>query len=284
MVSQLDASLVIGEKKVGIGHPVFVIAEIGINHDGHFERAKELILEAKNAGATAAKLQTYITEKRTGKDSPIYEILKQCELTFQEQRQLFDYARDIDILLFSTPFDDESVDFLHEVDSPCIKVASFDVVNRELLKKITRTRKPVIVSRGMAATHELDTAAGIMKTADLPFALLHCVSAYPVENHEDCNLRTIPALQKRYLCPVGFSDHTIGNRVTQLAVATGASLIEKHVTYSRKAKGADHAMSMEFGELKKLVNELRYVTEALGQEISGPIEAEAGITQFRRIT
>lgn len=284
MVTAIDNIIEIGGKKVGTGQPVFVIAEIGINHDGEFNRAKDLIVESKKVGATAAKLQTYITEKRATKDSPIYQILKKCEITFSEQRALFKFAKDNDILLFSTPFDDESVDFLGEVDSPCIKLASFDVVNTKLLERIVQLKKPVIISRGMATTEELDIAVGIIKSAKLPLALLHCVSAYPVEKHTDCNLRTISSLRERYSCPVGFSDHTVGDRVTKLAVAAGATLIEKHVTYSRVAAGADHAISMEFSEMRDMVKELDWVSETLGEVVTGAIEVETPITQYRRPT
>ena len=284
MVGSKERTVDFGPISMGSGKPVFVIAEIGINHDGSMEKAMELILKSKEAGASAGKLQTYITEKRTSKDSPIFDILKSCELSFSQQEQLFAYAREIDLPLFSTPFDDESVEFLHSVTAPCFKIASFDVVNTTLLEKVVEFEKPVILSRGMCTENELDNAVSILDGGCVPYALMHCVSAYPVNNHSDCNLNTIRGLMDRYPVPIGFSDHTIGGNIAELAVAAGATLIEKHVTISRQSAGADHAISMEFDELQVMISRLNYVTEALGTFVRGPLEVEAPIMQFRRPT
>jgi sialic acid synthase SpsE len=284
MVTSKESVVDIKVAKIGAHYPVFVIAEIGINHDGSVDKARELIKKAKEAGASSGKLQTYITEKRTSKNSPIFDTLKRCELTFEEQQQLFDYADQIGLPLFSTPFDDESVDFLNEMDVPCFKIASFDVVNTTLLKKVADCMKPVIISRGMCSTVELADAVSILKKRSIPYALMHCVSAYPVEKHSDCNLRTIRSLLDSYSVPVGFSDHTMGSEAAELAVATGATLIEKHVTLSRNSDGADHAFSMEFDEFAKMIARINYVGEILGSVVTGPIEAESSIMQFRRPT
>ena len=136
----------------------FVIAEIGINHNGDLDQAKKLIEEAKNCGASSAKLQTYITEKRTSKDSPIYEILKKCELSFEDQITLFNFGKDIGIEIFSTPFDEESVQFLGEIDCKFIKVASFDATNFKLLKAVASLKKQVIMSTGMTSKKELENS------------------------------------------------------------------------------------------------------------------------------
>ncbi len=274
----------ISGKKIGRGQEVFLIAEIGINHNGDFDVAKKLIDEAKESGANAVKLQTYITEKRAPKDSPIFDILKQCELSFSRQSDLFKYARDKGIEIFSTPFDDESVDFLSSVDVSCYKIASFDIVNKRLLEKVAAQAKPVIISRGMANQQEIDTAVDIMKRASCDIILLHCISAYPVPSHASLHLDTIRALQKRYNCPVGFSDHTLGIKAAKYAVAAGANVIEKHFTLSRESKGPDHSLSTEPKELKEMISGIRVVSEMLKEAVWSPVPAEEEILQYRRVS
>jgi sialic acid synthase SpsE len=272
----------IGDRAVGEGHPVFVIAEIGINHNGDLEKAKNLIRLAKESGADAAKLQTYITEKRVAADSLVFDILKQCEIGFDDQARLFEYAAGLDIVAFSTPFDDESVDFLASIDCPCFKIASFDLVNRDLLRRTAAIGKPMIVSRGMANREEIDEAVGIMRDNECEFALLHCVSAYPVESHTELNLHTIRALNAAYGCVAGLSDHSLANDGAILSVGAGASLIEKHFTYSREAEGADHAISQNPEGFRQLADGVRRAEESMGREIWEPIEAENDILQYRR--
>jgi len=274
----------INSKNIGQGQKVFIVAELGINHNGDFDTAIKLIDEAKAAGADAVKLQTYITEKRTAKDSPIFNILKQCELSFSRQKELFRYARSKGIEIFSTPFDEESVNFLAAVDTCCYKIASFDVVNKKLLSKVARQAKPVIMSRGMANQEELDAAVAIIKKHGLSIVLLHCVSAYPVLSHEFLNLATIRALRERYRCPVGFSDHTLSIEAVQYAVAAGASVIEKHFTLSRKDKGPDHALSIEPDQMKAMVEGVRKVSCMLGEAACSAIPAEKEILQYRRMS
>jgi len=274
----------IGERLAGEGYPTYVIAEIGINHNGDFSLAKKLIEQARYSGADAVKFQTYITEKRVGKNSPIFEILKKCELSFDVQKQLFVYAATIGIEAFSTPFDGESVDFLSSINVPCYKVASFDLVNKELLKKIVSQGKPVIMSRGMADQHEIDEAVSIAKRAAVPCAILHCISAYPVNSLSILNLRTIRALKERYSCPVGFSDHTLGIGVPPYAVAAGASIIEKHFTISRISEGPDHALSVEPEELKEMVISIRKVEEMMGDIRLSAVPEEKDILQYRRMS
>ena len=271
-------------KRIGMGQAVFVIAEIGINHNGDFKTAKSLIDEAKAAGADAVKLQTYITEKRAPKGSPIFDILKKCELSFDHQKELFNYARDKDIEIFSTPFDEESVDFLASIKTPYYKIASFDIVNKKLLRKIAAQRKPVVISRGMANQEEIDTAVGIMKEVGAGIILLHCISAYPVDSYDSLHLDTIRALQERYNCPVGFSDHTLGIEAAKCAVAAGASVIEKHFTLSRSSKGPDHSLSTEPAGMRDMVNDIRTVTKMLGGPIWAPVPVEKDILQYRRVS
>lgn len=275
-------SVNINDCKIGFQEKVFVIAEVGINHNGDVKKARELIDEAKASGASAVKLQSYITEKRVKKDSPIFGILKKCELSFSDQKELFSYARNQDIEIFSTPFDDESVDFLSESGVSCYKVASFDIVNMKLLKKISEKKKPVIMSRGMATLKEIDSAIEIFRKMEINYVLLHCVSAYPVTDKKSLNLSTIRFLEERYQCPVGFSDHTIGIDVAITAVAAGAVAIEKHFTLSRNEHGPDHAMSTEPHELKEMVRKISEVQELLGKPATGLVDAEKDILQYRR--
>ena len=278
----MDHTITINGKKIGEGCPVYVIAEIGINHNGKMGTAKELINQAKGARAHAVKLQTYITEKRVEKDSPIYHLLKQCELSFDQQKELFFYAREKGIEIFSTPFDYESVDFLASINASCYKIASFDVTNTKLVEKISQQEKPVIMSRGMAVKKEIDLAAAILKDHNINFALLHCISAYPISSLSALNLKTIQALKDRYQCPVGFSDHTIGVKAGKYAVAAGAAIIEKHFTLSKKGEGPDHAMSAEPEEMKKLVDAVQFVQDVMGTPLWSATEEEKAILQYRR--
>ena len=274
--------LQLGSHKVGDGQPVYVIAEVGINHNGDFATAVKLLEQAAWAGVSSVKLQTYITEKRVPKDSPIFGILKQCELSFDQQKELFERGHELGIDVFSTPFDDESVDFLVSIGAPCFKIASFDIVNTKLLKKVAQQHRPVIMSRGMADQKELDAAVSFFRENDSPLALLHCVSAYPVPSASDLNLSTIGALKERYHCPVGFSDHTLGIEAPLYSVAAGAQLIEKHFTLSKSTPGPDHAMSTEPSDMKQLVEGSKHVLEMMGQPVAHSVDAEKGTLQYRR--
>lgn len=276
----MNDNIQIGNQYVGKDSPVFVIAEVGINHNGDMETAFKLIDEAKWAGASAVKLQTYITEKRVPSDSPIFNILKKCELSFDQQKELFDYANKNEILAFSTPFDIESIEFLNEVDTPCFKVASFDLVNLTLLNEIAHRNKPVIISRGMASMKEIDIAMDVLK--NVPTVLLHCVSAYPVPDHFSLNLSTIPALRERYNSIIGYSDHTLDIEAAQFSVACGARVIEKHFTLSQSMEGPDHLISSEPSQLKNLIERCNFVDEMMGIPAWKSIEAEKDILQYRR--
>jgi len=272
----------IGRKTVGKGEPTYVIAEVGINHNGNFDTAVKLIDQAAFSGADAVKLQTYITERRVKTDSPIFGILKQCELNFDQQKKLFDYAKKKRIDIFSTPFDPESVDFLASIDCPCYKVASFDLVNKDLLFKISEQFKPVIMSRGMADKKEIDEAVSIFNEKHIPYVLLHCISAYPVNDFTNLNLSTIKYMEEIYNCPAGYSDHTLGIEIAKYAVASGASIIEKHFTLSRKDKGPDHGMSTEPEELKEMIKSIRFVEGIIGNPMLSSVPEERDILQYRR--
>jgi len=271
----------IGKRLIGEGEKTLIIAEIGLNHSGDVQIAKDLIVAAKKSGADAVKFQTYITEKRVPRNSPIYDNLKKCELTENETRELAKYADSEGIILFSTPFDDESVDLLIDLKVPLLKIASFDIVNHKLLEKVAKTKIPIIISRGMASIKEIDEAIAIFKKHDTTYALLHCVSAYPTKD-EDANLSIIRTLMKKYDCPIGYSDHTLRVDVPTLSTAVGACIIEKHFTLDKSMEGADHKISCNPEELMEIVRRVRKVEKILGTSEIKPMDCEKDTLQYRR--
>ena len=262
---------------------VYIIAEIGINHGGDLGLAKQLIASAARAGADAVKFQTYITEQRAAKDSPIFNILKKCELPFDVYAELKAYAEEHQVDWFSTPFDDESVDLLQSINTSLYKIASFDVVNHEILIKIAQTLKPVIMSVGMSNTEEIDSAYEILKKHTGNIALLHCISAYPT-GEKDANLAAIHALQQRYDCVIGQSDHTVDIFVPLYAVAAGAQILEKHYKLDDDMDCVDAPVSISEEKMTKLVVETRRLESILGQGDLGVRAAEEGSVQYRRYT
>ncbi len=227
------------------------------------------------------KFQTYITEKRVPKDSPIYEILKKCELNAEQTEELIKFANYSDIIFFSTPFDDESVDLLVKFRVPLMKIASFDIVNMKFLEKVAKTSIPTIISRGMASKEEIDAALKIFKENNIEFAILHCISAYPAKD-TDANLNVIQKLKELYDCPIGYSDHTLGIEVASLAVAMGACIIEKHFTLDVNAEGPDHQLSANPNTLKELVSKVRQIELIMGSNKLTTYACEKDILQYRR--
>lgn len=276
---QINKKINFKNKKVGFSEPTFVIAEIGINHNGDMKIAKELILKAKESGADAVKFQTYITEKRVPKNHEVFDILKKCEISFENQEKLFKYAENNDILSFSTPFDKESALFLNSIDCPVFKIASFDTVNHNLLSCVSDLKRPIILSTGMTNISELNDALKIIGSADL--ALLHCVSSYPLDNF-NADLNVIKTLISLNIGPVGYSDHSLGIEVPILAVACGAKIIEKHFTLNRKENGPDHALSSDPKTLSNLVKEIRRVEKVLGNSELRIRDCEKNAESFRR--
>jgi len=269
-------------RPIGDGHPTFIIAEVGINHNGQVGLAERLIDAAARAGADAVKFQTYVTEQRVPRSNPIFDVLKRCEISFSQQARLKEYAEQQGLLFFSTPFDLESVAFLQSLGVGLYKIASFDLVNLQLLRAVAATGAPVVVSRGMATAEEIDTAVGVLKMAGSLYALLHCISAYPTPE-ESANLNVIRTLAQRYGCPVGYSDHTVGIDVPVYAVAVGAQLIEKHFTLDRHAEGPDHAMSADPSLLAELVRRIRSVERILGHAELRAYEVEQATLVYRRV-
>lgn len=260
---------------------VYIVAEMGINHGGDLDTAKKLIDSASRTGVDAVKFQTYITEKRVAKDSPIFDILKKCELPFKAFKELKDYSENRNIKFFSTPFDEDSVYFLESINCDIYKVASFDVVNRKLLAKIADTKKTVIMSVGMSDLSEIEEAFKILKNKTDKIAILHCISAYPAKQ-EDANLSAIYTLKKKFDCVIGQSDHTNDIYVPLYAVAAGAQVIEKHYRIDENIDCVDAPVSITQKQMEKLVLEIRKLEKILGSAELGIREAEAGSRIFRR--
>src|SRR5437870_3714194 len=284
-------------KRIGVGHPTYVIAEMSANHNQNFDEAVRVLRAAKAAGADAVKLQTYTPDTMTlqsnaehfqiGKGTiwegrNLYDLYSEAYTPWEWQPKLKAIADDLGIDLFSTPFDFSSVDFLEEMRVPAYKVASFELVDIPLVKRIARTGKPMIMSTGMATLEEIEEAVAAAREAGATqIALLKCTSAYPAAP-DDMNLRTIPELASRFGVPAGLSDHTLGIAVPVAAVALGACIVEKHITLSRALKGPDCEFSLEPQEFKAMVDEVRTAERALGKVQFGGGIQEASSRVFRR--
>ena len=272
-------SLKIGERRVGAGHSVYVVAELSANHNQDFDQAVKIIQAAKDSGADAVKLQTYTADTITiacdrepfriaggtlWDGRTLYELYREAYTPWEWQPRLKQVANDLGMDLFSTPFDDSAVDFLEEMKVPAHKLASFELVDIGLIQKMARTGKPLIMSTGMATAEEIEEAVQAARQAGATqIALLKCTSAYPA-TADDMNLRTIPELAKRFAVPAGLSDHTMDNAVAVAAVTLGACIIEKHITLSRTLKGPDSEFSLEPQEFKAMVKAIRTTERALG--------------------
>lgn len=284
-------------RSLGNGDPVLVVAELSGNHNGRLETALELIRAARAAGADAVKLQTYTADTIT-MDAPgewfevkggpwdgrrLYELYREASTPWEWHRQLFAAARAENLICFSTAFDPTSVDFLEELGNPIYKVASFEVVDLPLLTRIAATRKPVILSTGMATMGEIDAAVRTLRTGGTPgLVLLNCASAYPARP-EDMHLRNLSVLKAAFDCPVGLSDHTTSSTCAVAAVALGACMIEKHLCWRRADGGPDAGFSLEPPELTELVRSVREAEQALASPPRfGPGGAEAGNVIFRK--
>lgn len=286
----------IEEHKIGQGNPTFIIAEMSANHHHDFEQAVKIIEAAKESGADAIKLQTYTPDTMTidcaneyfqikgtiWKGKKLYDLYGEAYTPWEWQPKLKKIADDLGLVFFSTPFDHTAVDFLEDMEVPCYKIASFEVIDLPLIEKIARTGKPIIMSTGMASLGEIEDAVRTARqdgTEEL--ALLKCTSAYPA-TPDDMNLATIPHLAEAFQVIAGLSDHTLGITVPVAAVALGASIIEKHFTLSRSIPGPDSAFSLEPQELKSMVEAVRTAEKALGQVRYGTSSDESASTIFRR--
>lgn len=263
----------------------YVIAEIGLNHGGDIKKAKALIDSAARTGVDAVKFQTYITEKRAPKGKQdIYKILQKCELPFSAFKELKSYAEQHNLVFFSTAFDRESVEHLESMGCDIYKIASFDVVNHKLLSDISKTRKTVIMSVGMANLDEITEAYNILRKGTDKIVFLHCISAYPLKE-EEANLAAVYTLQERFSdCVIGYSDHTDDIHVPLYAVAAGAQVIEKHYKIDEVMDCVDAAVSITEAQTRQLVVVMRKLEKKFGDGKMGVRSAEKGTTIFRRPT
>ena len=245
----------------------YIIAEIGINHNGNFDTALTLVDKAIECKVDAVKFQTFKTERLVSSQSEYFDILKENEFSKVEYRKLFLRAKEGGIHCFSACFDEESVDLWNDLDAPAFKVASGDITHFNLLKKISSCGKPIILSTGASSLLDIKKAIEVIRTQNSKssIALLHCVSNYPTEI-KDLNLNCINTLKKKFNCIVGFSDHTVGIIAPTVAVAIGAKIIEKHFTLDKMLPGPDHALSADPSEMKTLVSRLKEVNESLGSD------------------
>ena len=286
----------ISGKRIGSGHPTYIIAEMSANHGQDFDRALRILEAAKEAGADAVKLQTYTADTLTincdndyfrikgtaWQGRNLHDLYREALTPWEWQPKLAATAASMGLHCFSTPFDNSAVDFLESFGVPAHKVASFEVVDLPLLKKIAATGKPVIMSTGMATLAEIDEAVTTLRLGGCPqIALLKCTSAYPA-SPADMNLRTIPHLAAAFGVVAGLSDHSLGIVAAVTAVSMGASIIEKHLTLSRKDGGPDSGFSLEPPEFKAMVAAVREAEQALGQVSYSVTAQEEASRVFRR--
>lgn len=288
----------IGSRKVGAGEPPFIIAEMSGNHNQSLARAIEIVEAVAKTGAHALKIQTYTPDTMTldiderefhisdpsslWSGTSLYKLYGQAHTPWEWHKPIFQRARELGLIPFSTPFDASAVDFLEGLDVPCYKIASFENTDLPLIRRVAATGKPLIISTGMATVAELDETVRAAREAGCKdLILLKCTSTYPA-TPDNTNIRTIPHLRALFDCEVGLSDHTMGVGVSVASVALGATVIEKHFTLSRADGGVDSAFSMEPAEMAQLVLETDRAWQSLGKVSYGATVAETKSIMFRR--
>jgi pseudaminic acid synthase len=289
-------SIRIGKKVIGGGH-TFIIAEVSANHKGDIKKALEIIDAAADAGADALKLQTYTPDTITidsdrpefmvrvneaWKGKTLYQLYGEASTPWEWHKELFAHAKKRGMIAFSSPFDVTAVDFLETLNVPLYKVASFEVIDIPLLEAIGRTKKPVIMSRGLATAEEVALAIKTLrKFGTKEIVVLQCTSGYPAAP-EDMHLSTIPDIEKRFKVMTGLSDHTLDNDIAVASVALGAVVIEKHLTLKREDGGPDAAFSLEPHEFKHMVDSVRMIEQAIGKPSYERSKSERENVVFRK--
>jgi pseudaminic acid synthase len=286
----------IDNKKISETEKPYIIAELSANHNGSLDKAKLSIKKAKECGVDAVKIQTYNADTMTidcDKDDfivkgglwngyKLYNLYDEAQTPFEWHSELYRYAKEIGITLFSTPFDESAVDLLETLNTPAFKIASFELTDLPLISYVAKKGKPMLMSTGMATENEISEALETARSGGCNSLLLfHCISSYPVPI-EQANLKQIPNLKKTFGVSIGLSDHTLGNTTAIASIALGACAIEKHFTISRQEKGPDSEFSVEPSELKELVKDTKNAWEALGNEGFNRPKAELGSNVFRR--
>lgn len=287
----------IAGKKIGPGHPCYIIAELSANHGQDIKNALDLVKVAKDAGADAIKLQTYradtitidcdneyfkIKKGTAWEGQHLYDLYEEAHTPWEWHQAIFDEAAKHDLHCFSSPFDDSAVDFLENLNAPAYKIASFEIVDHALIAKVAQTSKPMIMSTGMASKEEISEAVQIARDNGCKqLALLKCVSAYPAPADE-MHLSTIQDLSKSFDCPAGLSDHTLGITVPVAAASIGAAIIEKHFTLRRSDGGPDSHFSLEPHEFKEMVTSVRVAQSAISTPSYDLKSSEIASRAFRR--
>ncbi len=281
-----------------INNGPYIIAEMSGNHNHSLERALKIVDAAADCGVNALKIQTYTADTMTidcsrdefiindakslWKGKKLYDLYKEASTPWEWHKPIFERCRQKGITGFSTPFDGTAVDFLEALGCPMYKIASFEIVDLPLIKKVAKTKKPMLISTGMAAAEEIKEAVACAGSNGCPeVMILKCTSAYPAEP-KDSNLLTIPDMAAKFKCKVGLSDHTVGIGAAIASIALGAVAVEKHFTLSRKDGGVDSAFSMEPEEMRSLVKEAARAFDSLGSVKYGPGNNEKASLMFRR--
>ena len=278
----------IGDMVIGDEQPVAIVAELGVNHLGDFDRAKEMIHAAHEAGADMLKFQTYIAESRydsvnNPKGEDFIEMVKAWQFPRDQEAKLWEYAQGIGARVFTSPFDPDSVDFADSLGTLAFKVAAFEITNLSLLRRIAEKGKPVIYSCGMGSLEEIKRCNDLFDSYNIPYIILHTVSSYPLEKRHS-QLRRIHRLREIFDCPIGHSDHTPGAEIPPLAVAAGANMIEKHFTVMPKSRESDNFFSVNPDDLRDLIFRVRQTESYLGKGQFEKLHEENYMFDFRRHT
>jgi N,N'-diacetyllegionaminate synthase len=289
-------SVEISRKQIGDGHPCFVIAEAGVNHNGSLELARQLVDAAADVGADAVKFQTFKAAKLISASAPKadyqkqttdaaeqqLEMVQRLEVSEEVTRSVAEHAANRGIIFLSTGFDEESIDLLDDIGVPAFKVSSGDLTALPFLEFIGRKRKPVILSTGMSYLEEVQKAVETLLVGGCPdIALLQCVSSYPADPRA-ANLRVIQTLKDTFNMPVGFSDHFLENEIAIAAVSLGANIVEKHITLDVNLPGPDHRVSLTPERFKSLVKSIRLVEASLGDGLKRPTPGEQNVRDVAR--
>lgn len=288
--------ITIAGRRIGSQHEPYIIAEMSANHNGNINVAYKIIEEAKKAGASAVKMQTYTPETITiNADTPdfqingglwdgrtLYDLYEEAHTPWEWHKPLFEHAAKVGVTIFSSPFDTTAVDLLEDLNTPAYKIASFEAIDLPLIRYVAATGKPMIVSTGMADIKEIQEAINAAQEGGCTeLAILHCVSGYPA-SPDEYNLRTIRDMIERFGLVTGLSDHTISNTTAITSIACGASIVEKHFTLDRYGGGPDDSFSLEPEDLKALCCDTKTAWRSLGRIDYGQKSSETGNVKFRR--
>ena len=294
----MTKTIQIGEKAVGDGHPCFIMAEAGCNHNGDLDLAKRLVDQAVDSGSDGIKFQTYRAESMYSKktpmmshfkerlsapdDSTMYDLIKMTELPYDFHEPIVAYCKERELPFFSTPFSESDVDYLEQFGLFAYKIAAFEMTHFPLLRRAAETLKPVILSTGMSTLGDIERVLTIYsKAGNDQIILLHCVSNYP-SKPEDANLKVIQTLKQTFGFPVGLSDHTPGIEVAKIAIALGANFVEKHITRDQSLPGPDHFFSLTEEELTGLVSAAKEIESMLGSPVKRCTAAESDMKHIGR--